>query len=213
MSKQNPSQADLDAAIGPISNRLLIRFKHAKQANKDEPEGSQAQTEAKGEMEALILFKQDLGTYVRVYEFLGQMFDYGNTYYEKLHVFARMLFPLLNYGRERDGIDLSALKLTHHKLRDLGQQKLALAGGEQIPLKPLTDAGSGAVQDHHKQRISDIVQAINDLFVGDITEGDAVSYVETMKAKMMESPILIEQAAANGKEQFSNSPNLHDEPH
>ncbi len=38
-----------------------------------------------------------------------------------------------------------------------------------------------------------------------------MSYVETMKAKLMESAILIEQAAANGKEQFSNSPNLTDE--
>lgn len=32
-----------------------------------------------------------------------------------------------------------------------------------------------------------------------------------MKAKMMESKILIKQAAANGTEQFSNSPNLRDE--
>ncbi|MBB5693594.1 type I restriction endonuclease subunit R [Muricoccus pecuniae] len=211
VSKKNPTQADLDAAIGPVSNRLLTKFKQARQTTKDEPEGSKAHTDAKGEMDALLLFKQDLGTYVRVYEFLGQMFDYGNTYYEKLHLFARMLFPLLNYGREREGIDLSALRLSHHKMRDLGQQRLAVGGGEQVPLTPIIDAGSGSVQDRHKKRLSDIVQAINDLFEGDITEGDAVSYVETMKAKLMESPILLEQAAANGKEQFSNSPNLHEE--
>ena len=95
-------------------------------------------------------------------------------------------------------------------MRDLGQQKLVLEGGS-APLAPITDTGSGVVQDKHKMRLSEIVRAINDLFDGDITDGDAVSYVETMKAKLMESPILIEQAAANGKEQFSNSPNLQDE--
>ena len=203
------AQADLDAAICPVSNRLLIRFKQARTTANDSPPGSQAQKDAKGVCDALLLFKQDLATYVRIYEFMGQMFEYGNTEYEKLHLFARMLVPLLNYGRERDGIDLSALRLSHHKMRDLGQQKLNIGGGEASPLAPITDAGSGAVQDRHKQRLAEIVRAINDLFEGEITEGDAVAYVETMKAKMLESPILRAQAAVNGKEQFSNSPNLH----
>ncbi|MFK4048133.1 type I restriction endonuclease subunit R [Roseomonas mucosa] len=122
------SQAELDAAIGPVSNRLLVRFKQAQQSARAEPEGSAAQQAGKDEVEALLLFKRDLGSYVRAYEFLGQMFDYGNTDYEKLYLFAKLLLPLLDYGRERDGIDLSALKLTHHRMRDLGQQKLNLEG-------------------------------------------------------------------------------------
>jgi hypothetical protein len=95
-------------------------------------------------MEALLLFKKDLGTYIRVYEFLGQKFDYGNTAYEKLYQFAKMLLPLLDYGRERERIDLSALKLTHHKMRDLGQLKLNLEGQNApvIPLIPVTECGS-----------------------------------------------------------------------
>ena len=210
VTRPKASQADLDAAIGPVSNRLLVRFKAAQKAAREQPDKSPAQKAGKDEMEALLLFKRDLLTYVRVYEFMGQMFDYGNTAYEKLYLFGRMLTPLLDYGRERDGLDLSGLRLSHHKMRDLGQQKLVLEGGS-APLAPITDTGSGAVQDKHKMRLSEIVRAINDLFDGDITDGDAVSYVETMKAKLMESPILIEQAAANGKEQFSNSPNLQDE--
>ena len=210
VTKPKPSQADLDAAIGPVSNRLLVRYKQARKAAKDCPDGSQGQKDAKDEAAALVLFKGDLLTYVRIYEFMGQMFDYGNTAFEKLHLFARMLTPLLDFGRERDGVDLSGLRLSHHKMRDLGQQRLALAG-EGAPLTPVTAAGTGGVQDKHKQRLSEIVRAINDLFEGDISEGDAVSYCDTLKAKLMESEILIAQAAANGKEQFSNSPNLQDE--
>jgi hypothetical protein len=34
-------------------------------------------------LDALVLFKRDLGTFLRVYAFLSQMFDYGNTDIEK----------------------------------------------------------------------------------------------------------------------------------
>ena len=206
------TQGDLEAAITPVSSRLLIRFKHAKQAFAAGADGDKAQQAAKNEMEALLLFKRDLGSYVRVYEFLGQMFDYGNTDIEKLYLFAKMLLPLLDYGREREGIDLSALRLTHHKMRDLGQQKLILSGGEDGPkLIPPTDVGSGQVQDKHKLRLEQIIAAINDLFEGGITEGDSVSGLLSIRSKMLESETLRAQAAANTKEQFENSPNLQEE--
>jgi len=125
-----------------------------------------------------------------------------------------MLLPLLDYGRERDGIDLSALRLTHHKMRELGQQKLNLGGGNAPaqPLAPITEIGSGQVQEKRKLRLQEIIRAINDLFEGEITEGDAVTYVDdVLKAKLLESETLRAQAAANTKAQFANSPSLQDE--
>ena len=186
------TQGDLDAAIGAPSSRLLTRFKQAQQAFRGEPDGSKAQQAAKDEMDALWLFKRDLGSYIRMYEFLGQMFDYGNTDFEKLYLFAKMLLPLLDYGREREGIDLSALKLTHHRMRDLGQQKLNLSGAGETPaLQPVTEAGSGQVQEKFKLRLAAIIAAINDLFEGEVTESDAVAYVDSvLKLKLLESPLL-----------------------
>ena len=71
------------------------------------------------------------------------------------------------------------LKLTHHRMRDLGQQKLNLSGGEAGPsLTPITQVGSGQMQDKHKLRLQEIILAMNDLFEGEITEGDAVAYVD-----------------------------------
>ena len=90
----------------------------------------------------------------------------------------KLLLPLLSFGRERDGVDLSALKLTHHKMRDLGQRALNLAGSGAAPgLTSVTEVGSGVVQDKQKLRMSEIIAAINDLFTGEITEGDAIAYV------------------------------------
>ena len=164
-------------------------------------------------MDALWLFKRDLGSYVRVYEFLGQMFDYGNTEVEKLYLFTKLILPLLEFGREREGIDLSALRLTHHRMRDLGQQRLNLGTDQPAEkLTPMTDAGSGRVQDKHKQRLAEIIAAINDLFEGEVTDGDAVTYVDgVIKGKLLESSTLRAQAAANTREQFANSPTLQDE--
>ncbi|MBR0676263.1 type I restriction endonuclease subunit R [Roseomonas alkaliterrae] len=206
------TMADLDAAISPVSGRLLTRFREAQQAARAGTDGSRAREAAKAEMEVLLLFKRDLGSYVRLYEFLGQMFDYGNTDFEKLYLFGKLLLPLLDYGREREGVDLSALRLTHHRMRDLGQQRLNLGGGEPAEgLKPPTDVGSGQVQDRQKQRLGEIIRALNDLFEGELTEGDRVAFAETLRSKMMESATLRAQAAANSREQFGNSPNLREE--
>jgi type I restriction enzyme R subunit len=206
------TQPMLDAALGPVSSRALTRFRHAQQAFSGGADGSKARKAAKDEMDVLVLFKRDLGSYVRVYEFLSQMFDYGNTDFEKLYLFGKLLYPLLTYGREREGVDLAALKLTHHKMRDLGQRTLNLAAGEAAPkLTPMTDVGSGAVQDKQKARLSEIVEAMNGLFNGELTEGDKVSYSETLRTKLLESDTLRAQASANTKEQFSNSPSLGEE--
>jgi type I restriction enzyme, R subunit len=86
-----------------MSNRLSTRFRNAQQAFRAGTDGSKARKAAKDEMESLQLFKRDLASYVRVYEFLGQMLDYGNTEFEKLYLFARLLLPLLEFGREREG--------------------------------------------------------------------------------------------------------------
>src|SRR5690606_9324847 len=106
---------------------------------------------AKDELAALTLFKRDLGTFVRVYAFLGQVFDYGNTAIEKRAIFFKRLLPLLDFGREREGVDLSKVVLTHHKLKDQGQRGLALHDSDgEYKLQPLTDTGGGSVQDKQK---------------------------------------------------------------
>lgn len=94
------TQAKLVAAIEPVADRLLKQYKAAKQklTNAKLPDGPEAQS-AKDELDALLLFKRDLGTYVRVYAFLGQLFDYGNTAVEKRAIFFKRLLPLLEFGK------------------------------------------------------------------------------------------------------------------
>ncbi len=50
------------------------------------------------------------------------------------------------------------------------------------------------------------------LFEGELTDDDKLVYVNhVLKGKLLESEILVQQAASNTKEQFANSPDLSNE--
>jgi type I restriction enzyme R subunit len=163
-------------------------------------------------MDALGLFKADLGAFVRLYSFLSQIFDYGNTEIEKRFLFFKHLVRLLDFGRERDRVDLSQLVLTHHTLKNLGKRRFGLSEGEAPKIAPVTEAGSGTVQEKQRALLAEIIARLNELFQGDLTDGDRLVYVnEVIKGKLLESDALATQAANNTKAQFANSPTLDDE--
>ena len=207
------TQSMLVAAIEPVADRLLKRYKQHK-ADKQQAQksgDSKAESAATDELNALLLFKRDLATFVRIYAFLSQLFDYGNTAIEKRSIFFKRLLPLLDFGRDREGIDLSKIMLTHHRLRNQGQIDLPLTEvkSDDSKLKPLTEAGGGEIQNKEKILLSQIVEQVNDLFEGELTDDDKLVYVNNvLKGKLLESDLLIQQAMNNSKEQFANSPDL-----
>lgn len=204
--------SDLDAAILRVASRILMSFAQAKQEFEAAGDDAKRGKAAKEAMDSLILFKNDIATYVRVYGFLAQIFDYGNTDIEKRSIFFRLLHPLLNYGREREGVDLSALKLTAYTIKSLGDPTLNLATGNPVQIEPTTDVGAGQVQDKTKVALAELIERVNDLFEGDLTPGDKLVYVnDVIKGKLMESEKLAEQAVNNTKEQFAASPDLANE--
>ena len=78
-------------------------------------------------------------------------------------------------------------------------------------LDPITEAGSGSVQEKEKAWLSEIIEQLNTLFGSDTTEGDQLSYANAVAEKTLESEVLQKQAANNSKEQFANSPDLTSE--
>ncbi|MCH9776575.1 MAG: DEAD/DEAH box helicase family protein [Planctomycetes bacterium] len=211
---EKAKQSQLEAAIKPVAERLLKQyaaakeeFKQAKQ-NKDD----KTATAAKETMDALLLFRGDLATYLRAYTFLSQIFDYGNTDFEKRSIFYRCLQRLLKFGLERESVDLSQVKLTHHNLKNRGKQSMHLTDKDADTLNPITEAGSGSVQEKVKAQLSEIIEKVNDLFEGELTENDKLVYVNNViLGKLLESETLVKQAGSNSKEQFGNSPDLNTE--
>jgi len=212
----NPTakQSDLIAALEPVQDRIIKRYKAAlaewnAAKNKQDATATKA---AQDELDALVLFKGDMGAYLRLYTFLSQIYDYGHTGIEKRAIFYKRLLPLLEFGREREGIDLSKVVLTHHHLKDQGQRNLPLGPGDTRKLAPITEAGSGSVQEQQKVYMAELISKLNDLFGSETSEQDQLRYVNgTILGKVSESKTLQQQAANNSKEQFANSPDLHTE--
>ena len=76
-------------------------------------------------------------------------------------------------------------------------------------LQPLAEVGTGTVRDEKKAYLAEIIEKVNDLFKGDLTDNDKLVYVNNViKGKLLESETLKQQAGSNTKEQFATSPDL-----
>jgi type I restriction enzyme R subunit len=207
--KPGATQGEMVAAIAPVEDRLMKRFRadqDALEAATEQQDGKAAQL-ARDELSALLLFRGDLAAYLRLYTYLSQIFDYGNIEVEKRAIFYRRLLPLLEFGREREGIDLSKVVLTHHTLKSHGPQPMGLPAQEYPRLTPSTETGTAQVREKERVYLSEIIARVNELFDGELTDQDKLVYVnDVLKGKLLESETLIQQAANNSREQFANSP-------
>ena len=198
------------AAIFPVADRLLRMYREGQQKVTEAlaRDDSKAVRDAQDGLDALVMFRADMGAYVRLYAFLSQIFDYQNTAIESRSIFFRRLIPLLEFGRQRETIDTSKIVLTHHKLTSKGKAPRVL-GGDGPKLPPIAETGAGSIQEKEKALLAEIIAKLNDLFQGDVSNDDQLIYVNNvLKGKLLQPETLAEQAANNTKEQFSNSPDL-----
>lgn len=157
------------------------------------------------EEEEAVQFRKDLGTFLRMYDFLSQIVPYNDSDLEKLYTFGKNLMPRIadnSGGSSIMELD-SDVRLTHYRLQKLGEQKLDLASGEVVKLLPASDAGTGTPISDEQKQLAEIVAKMNDLFSGNLTEADMVGYVTTIKGKLLENEALAEQAASNSEQQFA----------
>jgi type I restriction enzyme R subunit len=150
------------------------------------------------------LFRKDLGSFLRLYEFLSQIIPYNDPDLERLFVFGKSLMPRL---AEQGGKGLLALdahvQLTHYRLQKLGERAIDLQASEVVKLEGGQAAGSGAAQTDEQRQLREIVQRMNDLFAGDITEADFLGAVTTWEGRLMADEKLAQQAKCNSEEQFA----------
>ena len=84
---------------------------------------------------------------------------------------------------------------------------MVLGFGEK--LQAVYEAGAGSVQEKDRALLAEIIARVNDLFQSNVSDDDQLIYVnDVLKGKLLQSEMLVEQAANNTKEQFSTSPDL-----
>lgn len=159
--------------------------------------------ECKRETDALEIFKKDLGTFVRFYEFMSQIVDYDDKGLEKLSLYARNLRPMLREVIvDDDDIDLNNVVLSHYRLSKIRQQDLRLREDAEEYLTPGDGLGSAKAKDKKQEFLSQIIQRLNELFITDqLTDKDMVNYAYTIRDKVSENELVMKQIANNTPEQ------------
>ncbi|MEN9936829.1 MAG: hypothetical protein RLZZ387_3408 [Chloroflexota bacterium] len=187
------TQKALQGHIAPAVERFRVRWRAAQDASD------------KKATEELDVFRKDLATFVRLYDFLSQIINYGDTDLEKRAIFFRHLAPLLATEKLGETIDLSVVQLTHYRLKDQGKRELALKDGkdQEYGLVAPGEVGSGEARDPLRAKLGEIIARMNDLFEGELTDADLLSYAHHIRDKMLENAILEQQAQHNSKEQFA----------
>lgn len=159
---------------------------------------------AKKEKDALEIFKKDLGTFVRFYEFMSQIVDYDDAALEKLSLYARNLAPLLReQAIDEEEVDLSHVVLSHYRLSKIKQQDLLLSEEKgNYGLKPGEGLGTARARDPKEAFLLEIIARLNELFITDkLTDQDLVSYAFTVRDKVRENERVMSQLANNSDEQ------------
>ena len=117
-------------------------------------------------------FKGKAKAFVRTYGFLSCLLPYTNAAWEKRSIFLNFLTPKLPAPKEEDlskGV-LDAIDMDSYRVEKRAVQKILLAD-EDADIKPVPASGGGHAPEPELDRLSNILQAFNDLF-GDIAWED-----------------------------------------
>lgn len=160
-------------------------------------------------LEELDLLRKDIGSFVRLYDFLSQIINYADTDLEKRSLFLRLLVGRLTGRVGAEVIDFSTVELTHIKQARAGDHDLDLGDGEGVGLRPVSATGTGVTHDPRMMRLAEVLAKINDLFSSeDFTPAEQQSWVEGLVTVLMDDDTIRAQAGANTRKQFVESPDL-----
>ena len=216
---KNKSNAAISNICKPAVERWQKRYKlareqaqHAKvmlertKATGDVVLMTNAENDYKGfkaDQDALEIFKKDLGTFTRQYEFMSQIVDYDDKELEKLSLYARNLQPLLRESVDNeDDVDLSNIVMSHYRVSKLYQQDLKLQEGSG-ELEAGGGAGTATPKDIKEELLSKVINRLNEVFAGeDFTDKDKVNFMNTIWDKVTENEIVVKQFSNNSTDQI-----------
>ncbi|MEQ3658269.1 MAG: hypothetical protein ABNH21_04845 [Glaciecola sp.] len=93
--------------------------------------------------------------------------------------------------------------MTHYKLHQLREQDLRLvAEKEKSYVSPVKEGAGATPREKKSEFLREIIERFNDLFAGDdFTDGDILSYANTIRSKVEENEDAMEQVNNNTKQQ------------
>ncbi|AEB46163.1 type I restriction endonuclease subunit R [Micromonospora maris] len=182
----------LSAAISPAKNDFARRYAAAIEA------------EDKVTLNTLDLFRKDVSTYVRLYDFMSQIVDYGDPYLEMLSIFLRLLEKVIADSSWSAEVDLSDVVLVGVKHTKAAAVDISLTGDGQ--LKGIGAAGTGTRKEPKYVALQVVIDKMNDLFGAESFSSSQIrEFVQGLVERLLAYPDLVNQAKVNSKKQFMES--------
>lgn len=157
--------------------------------------------QAKPEEQAV--FRKDLNSFVRGYEFLSMVVPYADEDLESLAVFGKALAPRLGRPIDESDSGEDAIQLTHFRLQKTSERELSLEEGDTKALDPSAKVGTAAVRKGKQEKLAVIIGELNELFAGELDESDLVTYAEHVTSRLETNETLAAQAKSNSMDQFA----------
>ncbi|MEP9391539.1 type I restriction endonuclease [Gordonia sp. VNK1] len=158
-------------------------------------------------LDELTMFRKDVGTFIRQYDFLSQLFNYEDVALEQLSIYLRHLAPVIRPENLQRAVDLSEVDFDYLK-----HTRQVTTGRKLTGDAPLAQAGvgggSGTIRPRDLVELDEVIATVNDLFDGSHSNADVRSVVTHLRDKMMESENLQTQAHNNSQDQFEASPDI-----
>tara|TARA_R110002051_G_scaffold325547_1_gene428776 strand:+ start:34558 stop:37683 length:3126 start_codon:yes stop_codon:yes gene_type:complete len=158
-------------------------------------------------------FRGTVNAFVRAYDFLSQIMDYGDTDIEKWAIFLRVYRRVIERQEAVPSeINTDEIVLTHYRLRKLDAKNLGLTPDKSGELSGFKGAGSGQPREVRYGLLQEVIDKINQLFAGTgIEEVDGVNAAESLMRHVVENEQLQAEAIANTETDFEGSPTIVNE--
>jgi len=196
------TQKQLQGKVSAILHRFSGRLATARTAGEEK------------EVSGLTLFVKDMESFCSLYDFLSQIVPFSDPDLEKRYLlFRHLIHPLREALRtsipEDGGVDLSQIHLTHYAIHlrrgDDDPGGLTMSPDGISVLEAPSGQGSGEARDAEEILLSELVEQLNRIFEGELTDSDMVNYAEATADKVMEDGEVVLQARNNTSlDQFAN---------
>lgn len=163
-------------------------------------EADTRRAEASKARDKLTIFSAALSKFVRNYEYVAQLIDFGDPDLEAFAGFARLLRKRLK-GISADQVDLAGLMLTHYRIKKGGQLSGVGPEGATPTLDPITENGMREAKDTQKAYLAELVEKLNNAFGKDISDEDKVALAVHVSEKLRKNETVMAQVDNNTKEQ------------
>lgn len=148
----------------------------------------------------LLIFSEGLAKFVRSYEYVAQLVDFGDPDLEAYANFVRLLRKRLK-GIGPEQVDLADLKLSHYKVKQ-GSGLDGVIGTKETPeLYGITDNGQREARDRQKKYLSELIAKLNAAFGQEISDKDQVAFAVHVSEKLRDDSLVMAQVQNNSREQ------------